>query len=126
MRLATVALVLLTLTAACSNSSDDDDGATSGEVELDFADFQEAPLGECEVIVDVFNTSGSRFCDVVIRHEAFDFDGDFIGDALSTVTGLPPDTGDTLTAPILTTGGNFVDCLDVESIELVEFDDICD
>lgn len=125
MRLATVALVLLTLTAACSGGGDDDD-SVSGVVDLDFADFQDAPLGECEVIGEVFNTSDDRFCDVFIRHEAFDFDGDFIGDALSTVSGLPPNAGDVFAAPILTSGGGFVDCFDVESIELVEFEDSCD
>ena len=126
MRIATVMLVLLTLTAACDGGGDDDDDGASGVVELEFADFQDAPLGECEVVGSVFNTSDDRVCDVFVRHEAIDFDGDVIGDALSTITNLPPDTSDDFAAPILTEGGDFVDCVDVESIELVEFEDTCD
>ncbi|MGH7803415.1 MAG: FxLYD domain-containing protein [Candidatus Binatia bacterium] len=126
MRLATAALVLLTPTAACDGGGDDDDDGGGGVVELEFADFQEAPLGECEVIGSVFNASDDRVCDVFVRHEAIDFDGNVIGDAISTLTNLPPDTGDDFAAPIIDGNGDFVFCEDVESIELAEFDDTCD
>jgi hypothetical protein len=122
MRLATAMVVLLALTAACDGGGDDDDDR---QVELEFADFQEAPLGECEVVGSVFNFSDDQFCDVLVRHEAIDFDGFVIGDAVSTVTDLPPDTGDDFAAPILDAGGDFVFCEDVEAIELVEFEENC-
>ena len=122
MRLASAAVVLLALTAACDGGGGDDD---DDRVVLEFSDFQEAPLGECEVVGSVFNVSDDQTCDVFIRHEAIDFDGFVIGDAVSTVTDLPPDTGDDFAAPILDGNGDFVFCEDVESIELVEFSENC-
>ena len=127
MRRSIVAMMVLTLgLAACDGGGDDDDDAGGDRVVLEFADFQDAPLGECEIVGSVFNTSIDRTCDVFVRHDAIDFDGNVIGDAVSTVTALPPDTGDDFFAPVLDGDGDFVFCDEIDRIELEEFEENCD
>ena len=126
MRRSILAMMILSLgLAACDGGGggDDDD---DDRVALEFSDFEEAPLGECEIVGSVFNTSDDRTCDVFIRHEAIDFDGFVIGDAVSTVTALSPDTGADFADPILDDGGDFVFCDEVERIEVEEFEENCD